>query len=476
MIQHQHQHQHQSKYLLPDSILNKVSILHLYNNFQIYRNFTIRSISNNELNKNINDPPLTKQVLLNDDNKTLKQKNLTKTNEISLSLDNDNNNENNNNNNNKSGWNDIVRLFKIGQKEIGPMALAIIFLCISSAITVSVPLCIGKILDSSLSESKLIFGLPLNQFYYCISIFFLIGALSNFGRVVILKLIGERVVARLRSFMFKKIITQDSEFFDKNRVGDLISRLGADSNIVARSITQNVSDGLRAIVSGVVGLTMMCYVNLQLTLVMIIVAPPLAIGAMIYGKRIRQISKDLQESVGTLTKVAEEQLNMVKTIQSFNGEVKEVKKYNNQVRNVFSIGKKEALTSGVFFGCTGLVGNFTILSLLIYGTGMVSSGVMSMGDLISFMMYAAYTGSSTFGLSSFYSELMKGTGAASRLFEIIDTNSKIPTTKGLKLNNAKGTIIFENINFNYPTRKNVRIFNNLNFKITMGNNICIIDP
>ncbi len=375
-----------------------------------------------------------------------------------------------------SGYKDILRTFSIAKKELFPMFGAFILLLISSAIGMSLPLIIGKILDVSTLENKIIFGLQFNTFYTILGFAFVIGALANFGRIVLIRIIGERVVARMRSYCYRKTISQDAEFFDSNRVGDLISRLGNDVNIVSRSVTLNVSDGLKAIVSGVVGLSMMGYVSPQLTCVMLLVAPPLAFGALNYGKRIRKISRDLQESVGVLTKVSEEQLGIVKTIQSFNGEVKEVSKYNNQVRNVFNIGKKEAITSGVFFGSTGLIGNMTILSLLIYGTNLVSSNILTIGDLTSFMMYAAYTGSATFGLSNFYSELMKGAGAASRIFELTDKVPKIKTTKGLKLKNAKGLISFNHINFHYPTRTNVTIFNDLNFQIPQGSNVCLVGP
>ena len=93
--------------------------------------------------------------------------------------------------------------------------------------------------------------------------------------------------------------------------------------------------------------------------------------------------------------------------RAYGGEKNEVHRYAKEVRNVFHIGLKEAVTSGLFFGSTGLVGNTAMLSLLLVGTSMIQSGTMTVGELSSFMMYAVYTGSSLFGLSSFYSELMK---------------------------------------------------------------------
>jgi putative ABC transport system ATP-binding protein len=122
------------------------------------------------------------------------------------------------------------------------------------------------------------------------------------------------------------------------------------------------------------------------------------------------------------------------------------------------------------------MGNLTILSLLYVGGGLVQSGAISIGELTSFLMYTAYAGSSLFGLSSFYSELMKGVGAASRLFELQDREPKISPTKGEKVLSARGPIRFENLGFSYPTRPAVEIFKNLDFEIPQGSNVAIVGP
>lgn len=118
----------------------------------------------------------------------------------------------------------------------------------------------------------------------------------------------------------------------------------------------------------------------------------------------------------------------------------------------------------------------TILALLYIGGGMVKSGAISIGDLTSFLMYTAYAGSSLFGLSSFYSELMKGVGAASRLFELQDRKPTISPTVGIPVPSARGPIQFSNVSFSYPTRPAVRIFNNLDFEIPEGTNVAIVGP
>ncbi|AJV73114.1 Mdl1p [Saccharomyces cerevisiae YJM195] len=389
-------------------------------------------------------------------------------------------------NSKSSGFKDIKRLFVLSKPESKYIGLALLLILISSSVSMAVPSVIGKLLDLASesdgedeegSKSNKLYGLTKKQFFTALGAVFIIGAVANASRIIILKVTGERLVARLRTRTMKAALDQDATFLDTNRVGDLISRLSSDASIVAKSVTQNVSDGTRAIIQGFVGFGMMSFLSWKLTCVMMILAPPLGAMALIYGRKIRNLSRQLQTSVGGLTKVAEEQLNATRTIQAYGGEKNEVRRYAKEVRNVFHIGLKEAVTSGLFFGSTGLVGNTAMLSLLLVGTSMIQSGSMTVGELSSFMMYAVYTGSSLFGLSSFYSELMKGAGAAARVFELNDRKPLIRPTIGKDpVSLAQKPIVFKNVSFTYPTRPKHQIFKDLNITIKPGEHVCAVGP
>ncbi|KAF7161803.1 hypothetical protein CNMCM5623_007268 [Aspergillus felis] len=380
----------------------------------------------------------------------------------------------------KAGFGEIWRLLLIARPEAKKLAFAFLFLLVSSGITMSIPFSIGRIMDTATKATteggNELFGLSLPMFYGALAGILTLGAAANYGRIIILRIVGERIVARLRSKLFRQTFVQDAEFFDANRVGDLISRLSSDTIIVGKSITQNLSDGLRAAVSGAAGFGLMAYVSLKLSSILALLLPPIGLGAFFYGRAIRNLSRQIQRNLGTLTKIAEERLGNVKTSQSFAGEVLEVHRYNSQVRKIFELGKRESFISATFFSSTGFAGNMTILALLYVGGGMVQTGSITIGELTSFLMYTAYAGSSMFGLSSFYSELMKGVGAASRLFELQDRQPTISPTKGEKVVSARGPIRFENVTFSYPTRPAVPIFKDLNFEIPQGTNVAIVGP
>lgn len=378
-----------------------------------------------------------------------------------------------------AGLRETWRLIKIARPEAGVLGWAFLFLIVSSSISMTVPFSIGKFLDVATKAeegSNTLYGFDLSTLYLALGGILIVGAGANYGRIIILRIVGERIVSRLRSQLFRRTFIQNSEFFDANRVGDLISRLSSDTVIVGKSITQNLSDGLRSLVSGVAGLTLMAYVSLKLTSVLAVCFPPVAIGTFFFGRAMRNLSRKIQKNLGTLTKIAEERLGNVRTSQAFAGEILEVARYNKQVKKIFALGKTEAFISATYFSVTGLAGNMTILAVLYIGGGMVQSGAISIGELTSFLMYTVYAGSSLFGLSGFWSELMKGVGAASRLFELQDRKPAISPTVGLPVHTARGAIRFENLSFSYPTRPAVDIFKNLDFEIPQGSNVAVVGP
>jgi putative ABC transport system ATP-binding protein len=379
----------------------------------------------------------------------------------------------------RPAFNEVWRLLKIAGPEMKTLSGAFSLLLVSSSVSLSIPWAIGKIMDlanQGHAGQITLFGLEPTVFYTGFGVLLFVGASANFGRVILLRIVGERIVAGLRAKLYRRTMMQNAEFFDANRVGDLLSRLGSDTTIVGKAITQNLSDGLRAMVSGGAGVAMMTWTSPGLTSVLLVMLPPFAACAYFFGRAIRNLSRVVQRNLGTLTKIAEERLGNVKTTQAFVGEAPELGRYSKQVKKIFTLGKKDALLNASFFGTTGFLGNMTILALLYVGGGMVQSGAITVGQLSSFLLYAGFAGSSLFGLSGFFSELMKGSGAASRIFELQDRHPSIYPTTGNPVKSARGPIEFKNVVFSYPTRPAVKIFEDLNFKIQEGSNVAIVAP
>ncbi|CCD26841.1 ATP-binding cassette permease MDL2 NDAI_0I02730 [Naumovozyma dairenensis CBS 421] len=387
----------------------------------------------------------------------------------------------------ESNFKDVFRLFLLVKKDYKLLIVSLTLLTISCTIGMMIPKIIGLILDALKSVATtpdggssppptIMFGLTLYEFLGGFSVALFIGCAANYGRLILLRILSERLVARLRSVVMKHTLHQDSEFFDVHKVGDLISRLGADSYIVSRSITQKISDGVKSLICGGVGIGMMLELSMDLSSVLVCFVIPVVLSASIFGKQIRINSRELQDATGQLTRVSEEQLNGVRTVQSFVAEQREIKRFNHSIREIFDVGKRAAFINAKFFTSTSLVGDLSFLTVLVYGSYLVLHGSLTIGDLTAFMLYTEYTGNAIFGLSTFYSEIMQGAGAASRLFELTDRVPTIRPTLGKTYTPGKGEIEFKNVSFAYPTRPSNQIFKSLNFKIKPGSNVCIVGP
>lgn len=396
----------------------------------------------------------------------------------------------------KSVWVELTRLFRLARPEYATLVAALLCLVATSTVSMLLPLIIGKIIDHAKQNAEAssdensnpesvdnsLFGLAPEQFYTGLGVVFVAGAVANYGRIYLLRSVGERLVARLRARLFANILAQDSYFFDVGptktgmKTGDLISRLSSDTQVISKSLSGNVSDGARALISGMVGISMMCWVSWKLTLCMSLIFPPLILMSTVYGRRVKKLSRTIQDCLGSLTKVLEEKFNGLKTIQSFAQQRAVLHDYDHEVRNIFQKSMLEGRLSGIYYSMNGFLGNTMIIGLLVVGSRLIAADEITIGDLSSFMMYAVYTGSSVFGLGNFYTELMKGIGAAERIFELVDLKPRIPISIGKKVKDLNGDVEFRNVNFAYPSRPDSPIFQNLNIRVNKGEHVCFVGP
>ncbi|KAL4090873.1 hypothetical protein QTP88_025635 [Uroleucon formosanum] len=363
----------------------------------------------------------------------------------------------------------VLRLYSLAKPEKNRLICAVCFLIVSSAVTMAIPFSFGRIVDiiykSDITEaqSKLVticsILLPV----------FLIGAACNFGRIYLINTSGYKITKTLRELLFKSLLSQETAYFDHHRTGELINRLSSDCLLVSQTVTTNISDGLRSTIMVASGVSFMFFVSPKLALIGLSIVPPIAALAVIYGRFVRKITRSVQDSLAASNQVAEEKISNIRTVKAFSQENKEMFLYGKKMNEVLQLSIKESFMRGLFFAMTGFSGNFIIISVLYSGGLLVSEQAISVGELSSFLLYAAYTGVSIGGLSTFYSDINRGLGASSRIWEIIDRKPSIPISGGLKpLTDPKGDISFQNIVFNYPNRPDAPILNGLNLEIPSG--------
>ncbi|KAG8042265.1 hypothetical protein G9C98_004899 [Cotesia typhae] len=343
---------------------------------------------------------------------------------------------------------EIRRLFSLAKPEKWKLTGAITLLLISSTVTMAVPFCLGKIIDVIYTEDTDKMRENLKKISLLLLGVFIIGGICNFGRIYFMSTSGHRITQSLR-----------------------------DAQLVSAAVTSNISDGLRSSIMSLAGVSMMFYVSPQLACVGLAIVPPITGLAIVYGRFVKKISKDVQNSLAILATTAEEKISNIRTVKAFAQENNEIKRYSSKLDDLLNLCYKESFYRGIFFGLTGLTGNAIILSVLYYGGVMMSESTITVGNLSAFLLYAAYTGISLSGISNFYTELNRALGASTRLFEFIDRVPKIPIEGGIILDSPlSGDIKFDNICFKYPTRDDCWILNNFSLNLSAGSVNAIVGP
>ena len=361
---------------------------------------------------------------------------------------------------------DFKNLIILAAPEKWRLLGAIAFLLVSSTVTMAVPFCLGKLIDVIYSSDKENMRENLNRLCAIFFGVFVLGGICNYGRVYLMSTTGHRITQSLRKQLYAAILRQETAMFDKCKTGELVGRISGDTQLISSSLTNNVSDGLRSAIMTVSGVSMMFYASPKLAVIGLGIVPPVAGLAVVYGRYLKKISRDIQNSLAVVNTTAEERISNIRTVKAFGKEAREVEHYNTQLEDVLKVCYKESLYKGIFYGLTGLSGNVIILSVLYYGGVMVYDSSISVGSLSAFIMYAAYVGISLNGLSSFYSELNKALGANERLAELIERQSAIPIRGGKILEKElSGDIEFQNVNFAYPTRGGARVLENFSLQI-----------
>ncbi|XP_076582259.1 ATP-binding cassette sub-family B member 10, mitochondrial isoform X2 [Chaetodon auriga] len=381
---------------------------------------------------------------------------------------------------NKVPMEDAQRILRLAHPERWRLAAAVGFLTVSSAVTMSAPFLLGKVIDTIYNSgtNTETMTASLTSLSIILAGMFLCGAAANAARVYLIQTSGQKIVRNLRASLFSSILRQEVAFFDRNSTGELINRLSADTAVVGRSITDNLSDGLRAVVQAAAGVSMMFYVSPTLASFVLLIVPPVTVLAAVYGRYLRTISKRTQDALAQATQLAEERISNLRTVRAFGKEMFEVDAYKQLTDQVFSLARQEALLRAGFFGMTGLSGNIMILSVLYKGGLLMANQHMTVGELSSFLLYTFWVGFSITGLSSFYSELMKGFGAGTRLWELMDRKPEFPLNEGLVLppEQLKGQLEFRDISFAYPTRKEAPVFQNLSLLVPAGTIMAVVGP
>ncbi|KAF1313854.1 Exonuclease 1, partial [Globisporangium splendens] len=367
------------------------------------------------------------------------------------------------------------RLLDLYRPEKKQALLATSTLSVSTAITMVMPFGMGKVIDTVFAMDG---ALHLPHAIGGLSGLFVVGFLASVHCDNAFSMIGERITNRLRQGTYESIVKQDLGFFDESRTGELANRLSADTTVVGKVLSDNVADGLFSVAQAVGSVTMLLVVSPKLAIVMLAIVPPIAIGGVSYGRFVKKLTTEVQKQLSEATEIAEEKLSNIRVVRWFAKESHEIEVHKKKVDEVLALARKRSLASASFFGGVDFAVKMSMLGVLGYGGQMVADGLITSGELTSFLLYTLYVGFSFAGMSSFYSDLMKGIGASTRVFELLEREPRIRSLDSWNSlpESFTGHIQFEDVHFRYPTRPDSEIFHGLNLEVKPNETIALVGP
>ena len=352
--------------------------------------------------------------------------------------------------------------------------IGLIFLILSSLTTMIFPFATGKLVDASLKKNNLFFQ-EINNITLALILVLVAQATFSFMRIWLFSLVSEKSMSDIRKDLYKKMLTLSIPFFEKRRVGELTSRISSDVSQLQDIISITLAEFLRQIVTLIVGIVIIFITSPKLTLFMLGTFPFLIIIAIVFGKKLRGISKNAQDKLAEANVIVEETFQSISMVKSFVNEWFEIERYNNSLNKVVSNSLRGARLRGAFVSFIILAIFGGIVGVLWYGARLVGGGEMTVGALTSFIIYTTFIGASVGGIGEIYGQLQKTIGASERLREILIEDSEHSTTnKVINTTIESGEISFKNVIFAYPSRPEMLVLKGINFNILKGQKIALV--
>ncbi|MBM3920360.1 MAG: ABC transporter ATP-binding protein [Sphingomonadales bacterium] len=349
------------------------------------------------------------------------------------------------------------------------LALGTLFLAVTAGTALLFPDLLGKMVDVYTDVNK------LQESAMAFLYLFLAQALFSFLRIGLYVRVAENLTAVLRNRLYKSVLLQNMDFFHQNRTGDLLSRFTADIGQIQDTFTSNLAMFLRQLMVILGGIVYLFFTSNTLSLYMLGTVPVVVVISLFFGRFIRKIGRQVQELTGNNSVIAEETFTGIQNVKAFTNEGYEIKRYGKDVEELRRKSIYRGLMRGAFssFIIVCLFGS--IVWLIFLGLGMVRSGEMALGELISFMFFTGFIGGSIGGMAEQFVQIQKTLGAVERVLDLIEKPTE-DLLDEVETPSMKGGVAFEHVSFSYPGRPDYKVLDNISIQVPEGKTLAIVGP
>lgn len=375
---------------------------------------------------------------------------------------------------NKESLQKAARLFSYAGNQKWKFVLGFIFLVLSGSTSLIFPYLTGDLVKAVTQSQE-----QINKVGMYLLVLFVAQGIFSYFRVRLFVDVAEITLASIRTDVYKNLIRQPMLFFTQRRVGELTSRLSADTAQIHDAFTGALAQLVRQLITIVGGIIMLFFLNVELALVMVGIVPIVSVIAFVFGKYIRKFSRNVQDKVADSNVIVEETLQGVQNVKSFANESYEISRYIKSIDIVKGLAMKLGRVRGVFFSFIVTVMMGSLVFLLWYALGMVANKEMLPEDLTSFAFLTLFVGGSFGGIIEQYSQLQKALGATDRVLEILNEQPEdigVEETELPAQYVIKGNVIFDNVKFNYPSRPEFDVLKDISLTAEAGQKIALVGP
>jgi len=377
-------------------------------------------------------------------------------------------------------WANSVEIFSYLKPYRFTYLLGLSCLLISSISAILFPYLLGNLLGVDVTQKQNQFSLldtnNINALFILLLSLFSIQSVASFFRIYLFGIVTENTLRDIRKVAFKKLIGQNIDFFNTNKVGELQSRVSADISLLAETFNTTLAEFLRQLLTIFFGIIFITLLSWKLSLIMLGIIPVIAIFTVFFGKYIKKLSRKTQDATAISNNILLEGLSGIKNVKSMVNEVFEFKKYNTSIDQINQLGKYNAIWRGLFAGFIILIMFGSIIFVIWQGIHMVSDNSISNAQFFQFLLYTIMIAASFGGISSLIGNIQKAVGATERLLEILNKDTEISIDSiAIKPSSLfQKELRFEKVNFSYKSRPELEIIKDLTIEIPIGKQTAIV--
>ncbi|MEA3017133.1 MAG: ATP-binding cassette, subfamily bacterial [Sphingomonadales bacterium] len=354
------------------------------------------------------------------------------------------------------------------------VAGAMVALLVAAGATLAIPDGFRRVIDRGFAAGG---GDISAHFRYLLGIVVVL-ALATATRFSLISLLGERVVAAIRTDVQENLLRLEPRFFEENRPSEIASRLTADTVLIETVVASAVSTALRNMVMGLGGIAYLFTLSPALTAQLLLVIPVVVVPITLLGRRVRGMSRSTQDRIADVGAVASETLGAMKIVQAFGQEAREASRFRAAVARAYGMARRRILVRAAMT-CIVIALVFGSITLVMWQAAVgVSQGQVSGGTVAAFVLTGAIVAGAFGALSEVYGELLRGAGAAGRLAELLAEvpQIKAPPTPFKLPEPPLGTLAFEQVTFRYPTRPEVSALERFTLNVEPGETLAVVGP